>query len=135
MKLKEAIKKQKEKAQRKLEIRKKKGRDYAQEDILSNFKVMAAMECVMRSYGYGIPIHTPQGVAMWHLLHKLVRILNLWNKEIEPVNESLDDSHMDLENYSELGDECYIDYMKNPEDWKKLLEVAKQLMPDVEETE
>lgn len=125
MKLDDAIKKQKEKDARRLAIRMKKGRDYAQEDVLSNFKVMAAVECVLRSYGYGIPIHTPHGVAMWHLVHKLIRILNLWNKGIKPANESLDDSHMDLENYSELADECYIDFMKNPEGWEKLLKTVE----------
>ena len=46
---------------------------------------------------------------MWHELHKIVRVLNLWNEEIDPQNESLIDSFDDAVNYLDLAKECYID--------------------------
>jgi len=114
MKIDEAVKLEEEAHQRRMEIRKKKAHDYAKEegDCLSNFKVIADIAAALKKHGYGIPIGKPHGAAMWHLLHKLVRILNLWNEEAAPQNESLEDTHDDLSNYNDLANECYIDYKR-----------------------
>jgi len=117
MNLKEALRLQEEAHKTKIEIRKKKGSDYAKPDadIHANFRVMADLEKVLKKHGYRIPIDRPEGVAFWHMLHKFIRILNLWNRQVKPENESLDDTHFDLENYSELAREIYIDEHKKDE--------------------
>jgi len=111
VKLEKALKLQEEAHKRKMKIRGKKGHDYAHpdEDCLANFKVMADIAFVCKDRGYEIDITKAWGVAMWHLLHKIVRLLKLYNSGVEPQNESTVDTHDDLENYSELMKECYID--------------------------
>lgn len=104
-----------EKSHREAEsIRAKKGHDYAKPDAdcLSNFKVMSELAIVLEKNGYKIDVTKPHGVAFWHLLHKIVRILNLWEEERQPENESLRDSHIDIDNYNYLAEHCYIDYMR-----------------------
>ena len=114
MKIKEAIKMEEDSHKRRMGIRKKKAHDYAKEDAdcLSNFKVMADIEAALEKHGYRIPIDTPHGTAFWHMLHKFVRLLNLWNEGNAPENESLTDTHDDLSNYNDLAKECYEDYVK-----------------------
>lgn len=114
MKLKESEELQKKSFEEALEIRFKKGHDYAKpdDDCLSNFKVMAELAGVLAKNGYPIPIDKAHGVAFWHMLHKMVRLLNLWDKEKEPMNEGLRDTHIDLTNYNHLGEHCYIDFMR-----------------------
>jgi len=91
----------------KREIRLKKAHDYANDhDCLNNFKVMAALQDALKTHGMPIPINTPAGVALWHLLHKYVRILNLISIGENAINEPMEDSFIDLENYSELALEC-----------------------------
>jgi len=99
---------------RKMALRQKKGHDYAKpkSDTLSNFKIMAKLAEVLEEYDIPIDITTPHGVAAWHLLHKFVRLLNLWSEDKTPQNEGMIDTHDDLENYSELAKECYIDYQE-----------------------
>jgi len=96
---------------RRMEIRQRKAHDYAKEDAdcLSNFKVMADVEKALGKHGYRIPIDKSYGVAFWHMLHKMIRILNLWNERADPQNESLEDTHDDLSNYNDLAKECYMD--------------------------
>jgi len=94
--------------ERKREVRVNKAKDYANEDCLANFKTMAKLAKVLEDAGMPIPISKPEGVALWHLLHKYVRILNL-TKKGKAVNEPIDDSFTDLENYSELALECLKD--------------------------
>ena len=96
-------------SERKIELYRDKAHDYAQKDVLSNFKVMAEIEQVLEQYGYKIDISKAWGVAMWHLMHKIVRILNLYNKGERPSNETTGDSHLDLEMYSHLAMCCYSD--------------------------
>jgi len=109
MKLEEAIDLETKAFQRRIEIRRKKCHDYAkEEDILSNFKEMAHLAKILR-----IDITTPHGVAMWHLVHKMVRVCNLWSQNKEPENESLEDTHDDLANYNDLAKECYMDYQRS----------------------
>jgi len=114
MKIEEAIKLEEEAHERRMKIRQKKAHDYAKEDAdcLSNFKVMADIEDALRKHGYSIPIDKPHGVAAWHLLHKFIRLLNLWNDSKSPENESLEDTHDDLGNYNDLAKECFIDYKR-----------------------
>ena len=114
MKLDESVELQKKSLEEAVGLRMKKGHDYAkpEADCLSNFKVMAKIAKVLEEEGYRIPIEKPHGVAFWHMLHKMVRILNFWNEEKEPMNEGLRDSHIDLTNYNHLGEHCYIDYKR-----------------------
>lgn len=114
LKLKESVEKQKKSFETAMKIRDKKGHDYAKPDAdcLSNFKVMAALAEVLKKHGYRVPIETPHGVAMWHMLHKIVRLLNFFNEEIEPECEGLEDTHIDLTNYNHLAEHCYIDYIR-----------------------
>lgn len=109
MKQSEGIKTQNEAHERKMKIRTAKAHDYANADCLANFKVMADLARALETRGYKIDITRPWGVAMWHLLHKVVRLLQLYNSNVQPENESAIDSHDDLEEYSELCKECYID--------------------------
>ena len=92
-------------------IRMKKANDYAKKngDCLSNFKVMADIEQALQNHGYSIPIDKSYGVAFWHLLHKLVRLLNLFNEGVTPENEPLRDTFLDANNYIDLCKECYMD--------------------------
>jgi hypothetical protein len=76
----------------------KKGTDYADHDILSNFKRMAEISNILR-----IRSNTPFGYAMFMALLKIDRIMNICTKQSKPTNESLDDSFMDLHNYIDLA--------------------------------
>lgn len=115
MKMEEAKKLMEDRYVRRTNIRFKKAHDYAKEDadIHSNFKVMADLYKWLKEHGYDIPMDKPHGVAFWHLLHKIVRILNLWNEDKKPENEGLKDSHDDLANYNDLAEECYIEWKRN----------------------
>lgn len=114
MKIENALIMEEESHQRKMLLRGAKADDYAKsdKDCLSNFKVMAAIEKGLEDHGYKIPIDKPHGVAFWHMLHKMIRILNLWNEGRSPKNESIVDTHDDLSIYNDLAKECYIDYIK-----------------------
>jgi len=97
-------------SERKVELRRDKAHDYAQnQDCLSNFKVMADVASALEKRGYKIDITKAWGVAMWHLMHKVIRLLNLYNSNAKPANESTAETHMDLEMYSQLAMECYSD--------------------------
>lgn len=114
MKIEKAIEIEERDFKKRIELRWKKGHDYAKKegDILSNFKIMAALQRTLEEYGYRIPIEESYGTALWHLFHKLVRILNLINNKTDPKNESLMDTFLDANNYIDLTKECYIDEMK-----------------------
>jgi len=113
MKLDKALEMEKVDFEKRLTIRKMKGDDYAKdEDCLTNFKVIAEVQKALEMYGYGIPIERPVGTALWHLLHKLIRLVNLINKGIDPRNESLEDTFLDMNNYVDLAKECYIDELE-----------------------
>jgi len=110
MKIDDAISRMDARHEKKRDIRLKKAHDYAKDaDCLNNFKVMGALQDTLLKHGIPIPIHRPVGVALWHLLHKYVRILNLLNIGESALNEPLEDSFIDLENYSELAVECLED--------------------------
>jgi hypothetical protein len=96
-----------ETSEKKIVVCSKKRDDYARDtDALANFKVMAAIARVMKQHGYEIDITKSWGVAMWHSLHKFVRIIGLYINQAMPENESVADSHLDLELYSALAKAC-----------------------------
>jgi hypothetical protein len=69
-----------------------KGEDYANEDVLSNFKLAA-----------GIVGTTPELNCLNLIATKVARLGVLLNKDnVTPNNESIDDSLIDLANYTML---------------------------------
>ena len=68
-----------------------KGDDYSNTDRLSNFKNTANILNI-----------TPQLAALALIATKVSRISNLLNSNLPPNNESIQDSIMDLSNYSFL---------------------------------
>jgi len=101
---------------RKMEIRQKKGSDYANDDCLANFKATAEVMLALKRNGMEIDLTTPHGVAIFHQILKMLRRLNLYQKKTAPENESLDDTFLDASNYLDLEKECYIDYMEEAND-------------------
>ena len=79
---------------RALELSLNKSNDYADQDVLSNFKRLSkAAEAL------NLQINTPYGYAMFMALMKLDRINNLIRLHKDPNNESTEDSFIDLINY------------------------------------
>lgn len=85
----------------------KKGHDYSGEDILANFKRVSTAAHFLR-----INSNTSVGYAMFMTLMKIDRLMNLMGSGKEPLNESLDDTFMDLHNYVDLARACYIEIME-----------------------
>lgn len=78
-------------------LRSKKRRDYANEDVLSNFKRVSEA-CSL----YKIDITKPYGVALFLVVLKIDRLTKLINEGGTPQNESLNDTLDDLHNYEHL---------------------------------
>jgi len=89
---------------RRLELVKRKSADYADEDILSNFKRMAKVIETLR-----IDPTRPHGVALIYILLKLDRLCNLLSKNTQPQNESIQDTIDDLKNYLDLLEACLVE--------------------------
>ena len=68
-----------------------KSNDYANEDVLSNFKLVAKLEG-----------STPIKDIFGHIANKVVRLGNLLGNDKSPLNESVSDSASDLINYLHL---------------------------------
>ena len=83
--------------ERRMDLAKSKGSDYAGYDVLSNFKRLSRVADILH-----VDIRKPEGYAMFMALMKIDRILNLTNSGRAPNNESVDDSFMDLHNYIDL---------------------------------
>lgn len=76
----------------------KKGKDYANEDALSNFKRVGKILDV-----FGINEFNGEYVYLICLIIlKIDRILNLIKRNAAPNNESIEDSIIDLHNYIDL---------------------------------
>lgn len=73
------------------EIMISKSNDYANEDVLSNFKLVAKLEG-----------STPIKDIFGHIANKVVRLGNLLGNDKSPLNESVSDSASDLINYLHL---------------------------------
>lgn len=84
-----------------IDLIQKKGKDYSNEDVLSNFKqVSGAVKSL------GIDVGTQEGYALMMCILKIARITNLKAKGTTPENESLLDSYNDLINYAKLAYLC-----------------------------
>jgi len=84
-----------------MDIMKSKGADYADEDVLSNFKQVSS---VIKTLCIDITI--PEGYAMLMIILKLSRINNIKKDNKDPKNESLLDSYEDMINYCKLAYLC-----------------------------
>lgn len=107
MKLEEAIKIEQEAFARRLELRKRKGEDYANtEDCLQNFKKVAKLLSTL-----DIDISKSYGVALIYAMLKIDRMCNLIfrKKKLDPTNEAVADTIDDLQNYIDLFRECLTD--------------------------
>ena len=87
-----------------LNILKSKGSDYANVDVLSNFKIVSEIVKLAK-----INAELPEGYAMLMVILKIVRIWNLKESGKTPENESLLDSYKDLINYCKLSYLCEIE--------------------------
>jgi len=87
-----------------LMILKSKGSDYADADVLSNFKIVSEIVKLAK-----INAELPEGYAMLMVILKIVRIWNLKTSGKTPENESLLDSYKDLINYCKLSYLCEIE--------------------------
>jgi len=105
MKLEDAIKLQERLFKKRMEIRRKKGHDYANlEDCLINFKTVATI-----AHLFGVDVTKPYGVAFFYKILKLQREANLLFSNKTPENESLLDTLLDLSNYNDLELECLVE--------------------------
>lgn len=84
---------------KRLDISREKRKGYAtDQDCLENFKLMAQL-CKLHK----IDITTPEGVAMFWIIHKLQRRNNLMAKGLNTAaSESLMDTDLDMLNYIDL---------------------------------
>jgi hypothetical protein len=87
-----------------LNILKSKGKDYADTDVLSNFKIVSEIVKLAK-----INTELPEGYSMLMVILKIVRIWNLKQSGKTPENESLLDSYKDLINYCKLSYLCEIE--------------------------
>jgi hypothetical protein len=94
-----------------------KGTDYADADVLSNFKIVSQVVDLLK-----IDTKTPTGYALLMVVLKLCRIGNLLEKNATPQNESLLDSFGDGINYFKLAYLCE----KDEEDARTINTVANQ---------
>lgn len=82
-----------------------KAEDYANTDVLANFKRMSII-CETLNINPG---KSPTDCAMFLMLLKIDRWCNLRNKGTEPQNESVKDTINDLHNYIDLAYACEVD--------------------------
>lgn len=100
---------------RRLRIHHMKTKDYATEDVLSNFKRVSLMIKIL-----GIDTTLPHGMACVYILLKMDRFCNLvFRKNQEPKNEAVEDTIDDWKNYLDLLEGNYIEYKREQEKRKK----------------
>lgn len=78
--------------------------DYADVDVLSNFKGVS-----QAAKSLGIDIGDPVGYSLFMVILKIARLSNLLNNAKIPKNESIDDSFLDGINYFKLAYCCHKD--------------------------
>lgn len=91
-----------------MKITASKRHDYADIDVLSNFKGVSAAAKEL-----GIDVHTATGYSLFMVLLKIARLSNLLNSGKTPNNEAIDDSFFDGINYFKLAYCCFIDKKEN----------------------
>ena len=79
-----------------------KSADYAGDDVLANFKRLSEAARVLRID----PGKDPGSYALFMVLMKLDRWQNLRVKGSKPNNESIQDTVIDLHNYTDLAFAC-----------------------------
>lgn len=81
-----------------IELLKSKGHDYAGDtDVLKNFKQMQTLCSTL-----DVDVRTIEGVHMFYILLKIQRICNLTFSGKQAKNEAIDDTLIDLRNYTDL---------------------------------
>ncbi len=78
--------------------------DYANIDVLSNFKGVS-----QAAKSLGLDIGDSTQYALFMVILKIARLSNLLNSEKTPKNESVEDSFLDGINYFKLAYCCYSD--------------------------
>ena len=90
-----------------LNLSKAKSKDYATADILSNFtRISGAVKAL------SLDLTTPTGYALFMVILKIDRIVNLLKQGGVAQNEPIDDSFIDAINYLLLG---YAGYKESEE--------------------
>lgn len=97
-----------------LAVSKAKGADYADEDVLSNFKIVSSVIKLLK-----IDAQTPEGYAQLMVILKICRINNLLDKATPAANEPLEDSFLDGINYFILA---YLNYKEEAENISNILD-------------
>jgi hypothetical protein len=87
-----------------MKIASSKRNDYANTDVLSNFKGVSAAAKEL-----GVDVTNPTGYALFMVLLKIARLSNLLNSGKTLNNESIDDSFFDGINYFKLAYCCHLD--------------------------
>ena len=75
-----------------------KGKDYATEDVLSNFKQVSSAAKALN-----IDITDATNYALFMVILKIARLTNLINNNKIPNNEGVEDSFIDLIGYAKLA--------------------------------
>ena len=88
-----------------LSILESKGNDYANDDVLSNFKRLSSVVKALN-----LSLNTPVGYSLFMVLLKIDRINNLVSSGKTPSNESVEDSYQDGINYFKLS---YLNYIES----------------------
>ena len=81
-----------------MELANSKGHDYATEDVLNNFKSVSAAAKALN-----LDVTNPTNYALFMVLLKIARIVNLTNGNKHPRHESVEDSFVDGINYLKLA--------------------------------
>jgi len=84
---------------RRIGIHKERSADYTagSEDVLLNFKKVAQICCILE-----VDFVNESDAAMFHIIHKLVREMQLKKAGCLPQSESREDTLLDLANYVDL---------------------------------
>jgi|SRR5437867_12861597 len=104
----EYIKLVRESLERRLGISEKKGADYANEDVLSNFKRIGEAALILRIPQLWMK-HPAYAYSLLMDILKKDRVVNLLLKDAQPKNESKRDTIDDDKNYTDLGEALLVE--------------------------